>query len=154
MYITKNEKKELVATIINVFEDFLQKRGIIIHNDVRTEASYETDHPEDLALIYGSDYGDLQDTLLALFEDPKPEKQNLQQIVFFTKEEAECLQLSQIGLSGRVWHALGRSGFIYVKDVSGKPVEYILSNTANFGTKSLEELKEKLSEIGIGLSEG
>lgn len=60
---------DLVVSIIDVFEDFLQERNVVIPNDERTEAACKTNHPEDLALIYGSDYGDLQDAISSLLEN-------------------------------------------------------------------------------------
>ena len=43
---------EFVGQIIDIFEDFLEAKGIDIHND-------EKDQDPDAAIIYGSDYGDL-----------------------------------------------------------------------------------------------
>lgn len=45
---------ELVGQIIDGFEDFLDKRGIVLAND---EKAYD---PEYAANIYGTDYGELQ----------------------------------------------------------------------------------------------
>jgi len=43
---------EFVGQIIDIFEDFLETKGIDIHND-------EKDQDPDAAIIYGCDYGDL-----------------------------------------------------------------------------------------------
>lgn len=67
--VAKQNVPEFIGQIIDVFEDFLQERDVHIQNDERTEASYETDHPEDLAIIYGCDYGDLQDALKDLLKN-------------------------------------------------------------------------------------
>ena len=45
---------ELVGQIIDGFEDFLDKRGIVLANDEKA------DDPECAANIYGTDYGELQ----------------------------------------------------------------------------------------------
>ena len=45
---------ELVAQIIEVFEDFLDDRGIVLHNEEKTDSG------DNAANIYGTDYGELQ----------------------------------------------------------------------------------------------
>lgn len=52
---------ELIGQIINILEDFLDEKGIIIDNPERHEDPNL--NPEDTANIYGSDYGELQDTI-------------------------------------------------------------------------------------------
>ena len=61
--VSENEKLELFDDIIEIFEDFLNDRGITIQNDEKTEALYETDDPDSIANIYGTDYGDLESSL-------------------------------------------------------------------------------------------
>ena len=54
--ITIEELSEFTGQIIDVFEDFLEERGINLENsekDERTEGC--------AAIIYGSDYGELQE---------------------------------------------------------------------------------------------
>ena len=49
-----NEMPELIGQIIDIFEDFLEEKGIIIDNP-------ETDDDrESAAIIYGSDYYSLE----------------------------------------------------------------------------------------------
>lgn len=48
--------EQMIEDIIESFEDFLTRKGIDIPND-------EKDDDPDASLIYGSDYGDLQDDL-------------------------------------------------------------------------------------------
>ena len=45
---------EISCDIIEAFEDFLDKRGIVIENDEKLQ------EPEDASNIYGSDYGELE----------------------------------------------------------------------------------------------
>ncbi len=45
---------ELVAQIIEVFEDFLDDRGIVLHNDEKADSG------DNVANIYGTDYGEIQ----------------------------------------------------------------------------------------------
>lgn len=54
-----SERLETLALIIELFEDFLEERGIDIPND-------ERDEDPDASLIYGTDYGDLSDRLESL----------------------------------------------------------------------------------------
>lgn len=52
----ENAKAELIGQLIDVVEDFLEARGIDLENPERVE---EGDW--NAAIIYGSDYGELQD---------------------------------------------------------------------------------------------
>ena len=54
---------ELVGQIIDIFEDFLDERGIVLQNPERDEN--EDLDPENSANIYGTDYGELQDAIEA-----------------------------------------------------------------------------------------
>ena len=61
--ITENDNRQLLETecdIIEAFEDFLERRGITIDNPEKEEVG------EDASLIYGSDYGELQDKIEAI----------------------------------------------------------------------------------------
>lgn len=61
--ITENDNRQLLETetaIIEVFEDFLERRGIAIDNPEKEEVG------EDASLIYGSDFGELQDGIEAI----------------------------------------------------------------------------------------
>ena len=51
---------ELVGQIIDIFEDFLEEKGIQIDNPEKEGAVICGEHPDDLAIIYGTDYGELQ----------------------------------------------------------------------------------------------
>jgi hypothetical protein len=79
--------RELSANIVDLFEDFLEKKGIVIKNDERpkkfycTDCNYETDdgllkcldcgsikiieNPDysEAGILYGSDYYDLEDEI-------------------------------------------------------------------------------------------
>lgn len=58
--ITENDNRQLIETetaIIEAFEDFLERRGINIENPEKEE------DPEGASLIYGSDFGELQDEI-------------------------------------------------------------------------------------------
>lgn len=58
--IGENEKAEFFGQIIDVFEDFLEERNIVLPNKEREE------DPDSAAIIYGTDYGQLQSELEAL----------------------------------------------------------------------------------------
>ena len=58
--IKEENQNELIGQIIDIFEDFLEDHNIDIPNEERDN---DTDNP---AIIYGSDYGQLQEELLEL----------------------------------------------------------------------------------------
>ena len=60
--VSENDYSQLLETeaeIIEVFEDFLDRRGIVIENDEKLES-------EGPSIIYGSDFGELQDQIEAI----------------------------------------------------------------------------------------
>ncbi len=63
--VTREDTPELVGQIIDIFEDFLEEKGIDIPNPEKKEAVDDGEHPESICIIYGSDYGDLQDCIEA-----------------------------------------------------------------------------------------
>lgn len=54
--ISIKDRAEFVGQIIDIFEDFLEEKGIDIQNDEKTES-------DDPAILYGTDYGNLQSAL-------------------------------------------------------------------------------------------
>ena len=60
--IKEENQNELIGQIIDIFEDFLEDHNIDIPNEERDN---NTDNP---AIIYGSDYGQLQEELLELLK--------------------------------------------------------------------------------------
>ena len=48
---------EFIGQIIDIFEDFLEERGVTLPND-------EREQDEDAAIIYGTDYDQLQTELI------------------------------------------------------------------------------------------
>lgn len=54
--IVKEDEKEFIGQIIDIFEDFLEDNGIEIPNSEREDENNS-------AIIYGSDYGRLQEDL-------------------------------------------------------------------------------------------
>lgn len=57
---------EFKGQLIDIFEDFLDERGIVIPNPERDED--EDLDPEEAANIYGSDYDELADNLMDVLE--------------------------------------------------------------------------------------
>ena len=55
--IGQNDKAEFLGQIIDIFEDFLEERGIELPNEEREQ------DPDNAAIIYGSDYDQLQEEL-------------------------------------------------------------------------------------------
>lgn len=58
-----SEQLNVLAEIIEVFEDFLDEKCIDIDNDEKDDAIDDGEDPESISNIYGCDYGDLEDAL-------------------------------------------------------------------------------------------
>ena len=58
-----NEMIRVAGEIIDVFEDFLDEKGIEIKNIEKEDAIAQGEFPDEVANIYGSDYYQLEDTL-------------------------------------------------------------------------------------------
>ena len=58
MKLNNSERMELIGQLIDVFEDFLDGKGIVIPNS-------EKEQDPDAANIYGTDYGWIMDELEA-----------------------------------------------------------------------------------------
>jgi len=54
--VSKDERCEFIGQIIDIFEDFLEEKGIDIENPDKVQS-------ENPAIIYGMDYGYLQSDL-------------------------------------------------------------------------------------------
>lgn len=61
--LRKEDLPEFVGQIIDIFEDFLDDRNIVLQNDEREDAIDDGAEPDSVAIIYGSDYGELQTAL-------------------------------------------------------------------------------------------
>ena len=66
---SQNDLAEFLGQIIDVFEDFLEERGIKLDNPEIDEAICDGQDPDSLAIIYGTDYGNLQDDLESLLRN-------------------------------------------------------------------------------------
>ena len=67
--ITSENQPEFIGQIIDIFEDFLTEKGVTLNNPEIQEAIDEGEDPKDLAIIFGSDYGSLQDSLTAMLTE-------------------------------------------------------------------------------------
>ena len=72
--LKQNDLAEFVGQIIDTFEDFLEERSIVLQNQERNE-------DESDAIIYGSDYGQLQDAINDILKNwevvgPEDDKKN------------------------------------------------------------------------------
>lgn len=61
--ITPENQPEFIGQIIDIFEDFLTEKGVTLNNPEIQEAIDEGEDPKGLAIIFGSDYNSLQDSL-------------------------------------------------------------------------------------------
>ena len=57
-FVSEDSKAQFLGDVIGAFEDFLEEKGITIPNPERDETSEDNQ-----AIIYGSDYGYLQDRI-------------------------------------------------------------------------------------------
>lgn len=60
-FIRQNDRAEFVGQIIDIFEDFLESKGIDIPNE-------DKDQSENPAIIYGMDYGELQSAIESMMQ--------------------------------------------------------------------------------------
>ena len=60
--IKENDFPEFLGQVIDVFEDFLEEKGI----DVSNEEKEESDDP---AILYGSDYGFLESGIMDILKN-------------------------------------------------------------------------------------
>lgn len=58
-----DELVETVSNIIEIFEDFLERKGIVIDDPEKKQSG------DNAANIYGTDYGELQSNLELIFVD-------------------------------------------------------------------------------------
>lgn len=58
---------EISGSIIDIFEDFLESKGIMIENKERLE--YADGDLTDLAIIFGSDYDHLENEIENILKD-------------------------------------------------------------------------------------
>lgn len=61
--LTQDLLPQFVGQLIDIFEDFLTEKGITLDNPEIQEAIDEGCDPDELAVIFGSDYGWIQDRL-------------------------------------------------------------------------------------------
>lgn len=59
--ITQEEEAELVGQIVDIFEDFLESKGVNVENE-------ERDGEEIAAIIYGADYDAIADGISSIVE--------------------------------------------------------------------------------------
>ena len=55
-----DEVAQFTGEIIEIFEDFLERKQIVIVNDEKDEAITDGEDPACIGNIYGTDYGELQ----------------------------------------------------------------------------------------------
>lgn len=67
--ITPENQPEFIGQIIDIFEDFLTEKGVTLNNPEIQEAIDEGEDPKDLAIISGSDYSSLQNSLTAMLTE-------------------------------------------------------------------------------------
>lgn len=68
--LTQDSKPEFIGQIIDLFEDYLADKEITLENEERDEAIAEGEYedPEEAAIIYGSSYDIIGDTVSDIIE--------------------------------------------------------------------------------------
>lgn len=66
--LTEETLPEFIASIIERFESFLDDKHIVLKNDEKADAELDGEDPDEIANIYGSDYGALQTDLEDILE--------------------------------------------------------------------------------------
>lgn len=61
--------KEKADDMIEAFEDFLDEKGIEIQNQEKEDAIHDAQDKESICNVYGSDYGNLEEEILAILSD-------------------------------------------------------------------------------------
>ena len=54
------DKMEFIGQIIDIFEDFLEEKGVQIENPEKAEIIADSEDPDDICILYGTDYDELQ----------------------------------------------------------------------------------------------
>lgn len=63
MTIDAFQKTQFIGDIIEIFEEFLEERGIVIDNPEKQDAIDDGEDEASIANIYGTDYGNLEEEL-------------------------------------------------------------------------------------------
>lgn len=61
MLSSESEILEFLGQLIDQFEDFLTERGVTLNNPEIKDAIEDGEDPAEIAIIYGSDYYELED---------------------------------------------------------------------------------------------
>lgn len=64
--IPRENLTEFIAQILEVVEDYLDEKGVTILNEDRQAAIEAGEDPEGLAILYGTDYGNLMSGIEAI----------------------------------------------------------------------------------------
>lgn len=66
--VLPDSEPEFFGQIIDIFEDFLDAKGVQIANTDRDEDIADGEDPEGLAIIYGEDYDIIKDQLTSMMQ--------------------------------------------------------------------------------------
>ena len=61
--VRREDKPEFFGQIIDIFEDFLEAKGVDIENPEKKEAVEDGEDPDSICILYGTDYGDLENAV-------------------------------------------------------------------------------------------
>ena len=141
--VGKDNMPEITGQIIDIFEDFLYSKGITIDNPERDEAAKNTD-PLELAIIYGTDYGNIQTALEQILIN-----NNLAEPI--QKDPSE-ISINDLNLTTRTYNCLARDGIRTVGDIC-KRTKNEMMRVRHLGNRSLEEIELRLMGLGYKFKE-
>lgn len=87
--LTNETKQDFIAEIIEIFESFLDNKDITISNDEKIEAEDNVENPDEIANIYGSDYGAIQTDLENLIDKWQLTENNSNKTVTITASDTK-----------------------------------------------------------------
>ena len=61
--VVREDLPEFIGQILDIFEDYLEEKGISVSNQDRDEAIADGEDPEGLCILYGTEYGNLQSSI-------------------------------------------------------------------------------------------
>ena len=141
--VAKDNMPEIIGQIIDIFEEFLYSKGIKIDNPERDEAAKNID-PLELAIIYGTDYGNIQTALEEILIN-----NNLAEPIH---EDPDEILIDDLNLTNRTYNCLARDGIRTVGDIC-KRTKNEMMRVRHLGKLSLEEVELKLMGLGYKFKE-
>ena len=149
--MSKFYSREYAAPIIDVFEDFLEKKGVKLPGTAEAKAEAGDSEEDNLAIIYGEDYDELLDNISDAFANLMREARPDIEVddCIFGKSEIEVVNTISVDTSaGKLCASIGIGSYgsqigIYQQTEDGDSTDLFLAEVKEF-----EEAKEQ-KEPGV-----